>query len=142
MVLPVVVVLVDDGDGAWVQVDPQEVGPHPDAALQSVAPLDLVQLTVHRIHPVTFFHGLSRRRGEVGEYLPLLRTDAEVSGTVLRAALERSMNTHVQLVQIFKEWVFFCRTFLVGHQAPLPEDDGTLAFETAKIKKTGVSFTR
>lgn len=55
MALPVVVVLVDDGDGARVQVDPQKVGPHPDAALQPVAPLDAVQLTVHRVRPPTVF---------------------------------------------------------------------------------------
>lgn len=44
--LPVVVVLVDDGDGAGVQVDPQEVRPHFDAALQLVGVLQPSQLAV------------------------------------------------------------------------------------------------
>lgn len=34
--LPIMVILVDDGDGARVQVDPEEVGPHLHAALQFV----------------------------------------------------------------------------------------------------------
>lgn len=40
------VVLVDDGDGARVQVDPQEVRPHLHAALQLVGVLDPSQLAV------------------------------------------------------------------------------------------------
>lgn len=44
------VILVDDGDGARVQVDPEEVGPHPHAALQPVALLDSIQLAVHSVH--------------------------------------------------------------------------------------------
>jgi len=44
---PVVVVLVDDGDGARVQVEAQEVGPHAHAALQGVAPRHALQLLVH-----------------------------------------------------------------------------------------------
>lgn len=43
------VVLVDDRDGARVQVDPEEVGPHLHAALQPVGLLDPSQLAVHRI---------------------------------------------------------------------------------------------
>lgn len=48
--LPIVVVLVDDGDSSRVQVDPEKVRPDIDAALQPVALLYLSQLTVHRIH--------------------------------------------------------------------------------------------
>lgn len=48
--LPVMVVLVDDGDGSRVQVDPEEVGPHLHAALQPVAFLDTSQLAVHSVH--------------------------------------------------------------------------------------------
>lgn len=44
------VVLVDDGDGARVQVDPEEVWPHLHAALQLVALLDPSQLAVHSIN--------------------------------------------------------------------------------------------
>lgn len=44
------VVLVDDRDGARVQVDPEEVRPHLHAALQPVALLDFSQLSVHSIH--------------------------------------------------------------------------------------------
>lgn len=44
------VVLVDDRDGARVQVDPEEVWPHLHAALQPVALLDSSQLAVHSIH--------------------------------------------------------------------------------------------
>lgn len=55
---PVVVVLVDDGDGARVQVDPEEVGPDLHAALQPVAPLDPIQAAVHRVHA----HRARRRR--------------------------------------------------------------------------------
>lgn len=44
--LPVMVVLVDDGDGARVQVDPQEVRPHLHTALQLVGVLDPSQLAV------------------------------------------------------------------------------------------------
>lgn len=40
--LPVVVVLVDDGDGARMQVDPEKVRPHLHAALQPVALLDAI----------------------------------------------------------------------------------------------------
>lgn len=48
--VPVMVVLVDDRDGARVQVDPEEVGPHLHAALQLVALLDSSQLAVHSVH--------------------------------------------------------------------------------------------
>lgn len=44
------VVLVDDGDGARVQVDPEEVGPHLHAALQLVALLDSRPSAVDRVH--------------------------------------------------------------------------------------------
>lgn len=44
------VVLVDDGDGARMQVDPEEVGPHLHAALQLVALLNSRQPAVDRIH--------------------------------------------------------------------------------------------
>lgn len=44
------VVLVDDRDGARVQVDPEEVRPHLHAALQLVALLDSSQLAVHSVH--------------------------------------------------------------------------------------------
>lgn len=51
MTLPIVVVLVDDGDGARVQVDPEEVGPHLHAALQLVALLNSSQpAVVDRVH--------------------------------------------------------------------------------------------
>lgn len=40
------VVLVDDGDGPRVQVDPEEVGPNLHASLQLVAALDSGQLAV------------------------------------------------------------------------------------------------
>ena len=39
--------LVDNGDAAGVQVQPQEVGPHPHAALQPVGLLEPRQLAVH-----------------------------------------------------------------------------------------------
>lgn len=44
------VVLVDDGDGARVQVDPEEVRPHLHAALQLVTLLNSRQPTVDRVH--------------------------------------------------------------------------------------------
>lgn len=44
------VVLVDDRDGARMQVDPEEVGPHLHAALQLVALLKSRQPAVDRIH--------------------------------------------------------------------------------------------
>lgn len=44
------VVLVDDGDGARVQVDPEEVGPHLHAALQLVTLLNCRQSTVDGVH--------------------------------------------------------------------------------------------
>lgn len=44
------VVLVDDGDGARVQVDPEEVGPHLYAALQLVTLLNSRQPTGGRVH--------------------------------------------------------------------------------------------
>lgn len=47
---PVMVVLVDDGDGARVEVYPQEVRPHPHASLQPIALLDPLQTAVHRRH--------------------------------------------------------------------------------------------
>lgn len=48
--LPVMVVLVDNGDGPRVQVDPEEVGPNLHAALQLVAALDSSQLAVDGVH--------------------------------------------------------------------------------------------
>ncbi len=48
--LPVMVVLMDDRDGARVQVDPEKVGPNLHAALQPVAPLDPSELAVHSVH--------------------------------------------------------------------------------------------
>lgn len=44
------VVLVDDRDGARMQVDPEEVGPHLHAALQLVTLLKSRQPAVDRIH--------------------------------------------------------------------------------------------
>lgn len=49
-ILPIVVVLMDDRDGARVQVDPEEVGPHLHASLQPVAFLHSGQLTVDSVH--------------------------------------------------------------------------------------------
>lgn len=44
------VVLVDDRDGARMQVDPEEVRPHLHAALQLVTLLNSRQPAVDRIH--------------------------------------------------------------------------------------------
>lgn len=44
------VVLVDDRDGARMQVDPEEVRPHLHAALQLVALLDSGKLAIHGVH--------------------------------------------------------------------------------------------
>lgn len=41
------VVLVDHRDGPRVQVEPEEVRPHSDAALESVTFLEFGELTVH-----------------------------------------------------------------------------------------------
>lgn len=49
LTLPVMVVLVDDRDAAWVQVDPQEVRPDPHGALQLVGLQDSIQAAVHRV---------------------------------------------------------------------------------------------
>lgn len=44
------VVLVDDGDGARMQMDPEEVGPNLHASLQPVGLLHSSQLAVHSVH--------------------------------------------------------------------------------------------
>lgn len=56
--------LVDYGNGAGVQVKPQEVGPDRHAALQTVVLLDPGQLAVERVHGQRTWRGWSIRGAE------------------------------------------------------------------------------